>query len=388
MLERTLGLGGGIALAVGSVAGSGILFLPSVIYVMAGADALVVWALAALVCVPLLLVFGALVRRVPDGSGLEGFVALGLGRRVAGVVPVLLLIVFYPAMAAATLVAGGYVSDDPGVQLAVALAIIAVTVWSALAGARGAARVQIALMWTLLGAALALVVFTAPRAWDGYGAVVPGFSDWGAVAGAVLVAFWGFAGFENMTFVAGELRNPRRDYLIAVLVALGGYCVLAMLLTANLAAIVPRGSVDELTGVAQLASYAPGGAVITVLALALVQANAGSWVWGVSRLLYSAARDGRLPGWLAVVDRRGVPRRAVLSLALPGAAATCVAAAEPALVMPFVTFASAVFVFLYALAVASFIAVRRAARAGRSPSRRQDRSRRGRRRAAESRAHS
>lgn len=387
MLPRTLGLGGGIAVAVGSVAGSGILFLPSVIYVVAGSDALVVWVLAALVCVPLLLVFGALVRRVPDGSGLEGFVALGLGRRVAALVPLLLLIVFFPAMAAAMLVAGGYVGDGV-VQLAVALSIIAVTTFGALAGARGAARLQVVVVWTMLAAALLLVVVTVPRAWDGYDAVAPRFSDFGAIAGGVLVAFWGFAGFENMTFVAGELKNPRRDYLIAVAVALGGYCLLAMLLTANLGAIVPRSQVDELTGVAQLASYTPAGPVIAVLAVLLVQAGASSWVWGVSRLLYSAAREGRMPAWFAAVDARGVPRRAVLCLVVPGAIATCVAAVWPGLVLPFVTFASGVFVFLYALAVASFIRVRRAARAARSRTRLPDRSPPGRPPAAESRARS
>src|SRR3954470_17271791 len=83
MLPRTLGLGGGIVLAVGSIAGSGILFLPSTIYVIAGSDSLVVWVVAALICVPLLGVFAALVRAVPDGAGLEGFVALGLDRRVS-----------------------------------------------------------------------------------------------------------------------------------------------------------------------------------------------------------------------------------------------------------------------------------------------------------------
>jgi amino acid efflux transporter len=363
MLPRTLGLGGGIVLAVGSIAGSGILFLPSTIYVIAGSDSLLVWLLSAALCIPLLGVFAALVRQVPGGAGLEGFVALGLGRRVAVLVPALLLVVFYPAMAAAMLVAGGYVSSDPLVRLAVALAIIAVTTWSALAGARGAARFQTVVVWTTLAAAVALVASTSG---DDYSAVRPTFSDVGAIAQGVLVAFWGFAGFENMTFVAGELRNPRRDYLIAVGVALGGYCVLAMALTANIAALIPRGSVDQLSGVAQLADYAPGGFVISVLAVALVQAGASSWVWGISRLLFSAARDGRMPAFFAALDARGVPRRAILSLTVPGACATCVAALWPGLVLPFVTFASGVFVTLYALAVASFIAVRRAARASRS----------------------
>src|ERR1044072_2117853 len=142
MLPRTLGLGGGIVLAVGSIAGSGILFLPSTIYVIAGSPSLVVWLVSALLCVPLLGVFSALVRAVPGGTGLEGFVALGLGRRVSALVPALLLIVFYPAMAAAMLVAGGCVTSAPVVRLAVALAIIGVTTLAALGGARGAARVQ------------------------------------------------------------------------------------------------------------------------------------------------------------------------------------------------------------------------------------------------------
>jgi len=208
-----------------------------------------------------------------------------------------------------------------------------------------------------------------------YSCFKPSFSGVGAIAQGVLVAFWGFAGFENMTFVAGELRNPRRDYLIAVGVALGGYCVLAMALTANIAATIPLGSVDQLSGVAQLADYAPGGFVISILAVLLVQAGASSWVWGISRLLFSAARDGRMPSFFATLSPRGVPRRAILSLTIPGACATCVAAVWPGLVLPFVTFASGVFVTLYALAVASFIAVRRrAARAERSPTPCPDRS--------------
>jgi amino acid efflux transporter len=368
MLPRTLGLGGGIALAVGSVAGSGILFLPSVVLVIAGSDALVVWVCAALACVPLLLVFGSMVRLVPDGSGLEGFVAFGLGRRVAAVVPALFLVIAFPAGAAATLVAGGYLEAAVGggavVRLAGALGIWVVTTWMNL---RGAAGFQIAVMWALLVAALALVGLTFDDARGGYDAVAPSWGGVGPVAHGVLVAFWAFAGFENMTFVAGELRNPRRDYLVAVVVALGGYCVLAMLLTANLGAVVPRAEVDELAGLAQLAAFVPGGvAVLAVLALLLVQANTASWTWGLSRLLYSAAREGRLPRWFAVVDRRGLPRRAVLAFTVPTAVCTCAAAVWPGLVLPFVTGASAVFVTLYALAVASFIAIRRAARAERS----------------------
>lgn len=368
-LERTLGLGGAIALAIGSVAGSGILFLPSVTYDLAGRDALVAWALATALCVPLLLVFSELVRQVPDGSGLEGFVTRGLGRRAGACVPALILTTYYPGLAAASLVAGGYLEAAVGggrpTALAGALLVIGVTTASNLAGARAGARLQTAVMWLLLAAAAALIGLTAPEARGGYDAVVPALTALDPVLAGVLVAFWAFAGFENMTFIAGELRNPRRDYLLATMIALAAYATLAILLTANLAAIVPRTEVDELAGLAQLAQEIAlpgiGIAVLTVLALALVQANTSSWLWGTSRLLQAGAREGRLPRWLAPLDRRGIPRRAVLFLALPGAALTVLAAIVPAVIVPFVVVASAVFLFLYALALASFVHTSRGA---------------------------
>jgi amino acid efflux transporter len=362
-LPRTLGLGGGIALAIGSVAGSGILFLPSVIFRLAGHDALVVWGLATLLCVPLLLVFGEMVREHPDGSGIEGFIAAGLGAELAACVPLLFALLFPPALAAATLVAGGYLEAAVGggdvVRLAGALAVIAGALQVNLVGARTGARLQSAATFTLLAAALLLVVLTVPEARHGYGAVVPRLDGLDPLLGGVLVAFWGYAGFENMTFVAGEMRNPRRDYLVATLVALAAYGALAALLTANVGAILPRERLDELAGVAQLAHHvavpAAGVAVITVLALALMQANNASWLWGISRLLFASARDGRAPGWLAALDARGVPRRAVLVLQLPGAALTCAAAFVPGLVLHLVVGVSAVFMFLYALALASYV---------------------------------
>jgi amino acid efflux transporter len=242
------------------------------------------------------------------------------------------------------------------VRLAGALAVIAGALYTNLVGARAGARLQSIATFTLLGAAVVLVALTFPDARGGYDAVKPALDSLSPLLAGVLVAFWGFAGFENMTFVAGEMRNPKRDYLLASFIALASYGLLAALLTANIGAIFPPDAVDQLAGVAQLAGRVSGGAVvITVLALALMQANNASWLWGISRLLFSSARDGRAPSWLAVLDARGIPRRAVLVLQLPGAGLTCVAAFVPGLVLHLVVGVSAVFMFIYALALASYV---------------------------------
>lgn len=36
----------------------------------------------------------------------------------------------------------------------------------------------------------------------------------------IVVAFWAFAGFENLTFMAGEFKNPAKDLKISMLIAL------------------------------------------------------------------------------------------------------------------------------------------------------------------------
>ena len=56
-LSRSLNLGQGITLAIGSIMGSGILFLPSLTYSIAGNDISVVWLAATIICIPLLLFF-------------------------------------------------------------------------------------------------------------------------------------------------------------------------------------------------------------------------------------------------------------------------------------------------------------------------------------------
>jgi amino acid transporter len=54
-----------IQLAIGSIAGSGILFLPSAVYMEAGRNSLLVWVLSTAVCLPMLLMFEDIVRANP-----------------------------------------------------------------------------------------------------------------------------------------------------------------------------------------------------------------------------------------------------------------------------------------------------------------------------------
>ncbi len=366
-LRRTLTLRDGMALAIGSIAGSGILYLPSLTYVLAGHDVLFIWLGGTLLCLPMLFMFTDMVRLIPDGSGIEGFIARGLGSHVAATVPLLFLSVVVLGIPAGVLVAGEYLRSAIGggmiVQLVGALAILAVAITTNLAGAAVGARVQRTVSWALLMVVVALCAFTAPLIDHGYRAVLPTVSAPAAILSGIVVAFWAYAGFENLTFIAGEFRNPRRDFPLAMIVAFLVYGGVAVALTVIIAALIPRDRVSDFSGLLQLAERLTPSwlatSIIVVFALTIMQLNAASWLWGMSRLLYASARTKRLPDFFAHLDNRGLPRRAILLLGIVFVGMTGMTAVFPNVLVSVFTVASSVFLFLYLLCLVSYLRVTR-----------------------------
>ncbi len=366
-LRRTLTLRDGMALAIGSIAGSGILYLPSLTYVLAGHDVLLVWLGGTLLCLPMLFMFTDLVRLIPDGSGIEGFIARGLGSHIAATVPLLFLSVVVLGIPAGVLVAGEYLRSAIGggmvVQFVGALAILAVATTTNLVGAAVGARLQRNVSWALLIVVGALCALTYPQIDHGYRAMLPTVSAPGPLLSGIVVAFWAYVGFENLTFIAGEFRNPRRDFPLAMIAAFVVYGGLALALTVSIAALIPRDHVSDFSGLFQLAerltpSWLATG-VIVVFALTIMQLNAASWLWGMSRLLYASARTKRLPHWFAHLDSRGLPRRAILLLGIVFVVMTGMTAVFPNVLVSVLTVASSVFLFLYLLCLVSYLRLTR-----------------------------
>jgi amino acid efflux transporter len=361
-MQRRLSLPHGVALALGSIAGSGLLFLPSLTLVVGGHDVMLVWLAATLVCLPVLFLLADVVREFDDGSGIEGLIARGLGTHVAAGVPVLFLSMVLLGIPAGALIAGTYLARAVGgggaVEHLAALVIVGVAAGVNLSGIRIGARVQLMTAALLIAIGVALVALTSPEATGGYDVIAPGAPDAGRLLSGVLFAFFAYAGFENLTFIAGEFRNPRRDFPIAMAAAFTLYGLLAVAMTANLAAIIPAGRIDEVAGLSQLAEtiepVAVSTGVITALALVLMQVNANSWVWGMSRMVRSAADAGRLPRYFAALDGRGVPRRAVALLTAGFLVTLGVSALDDALVTDLLVGVSAGFVVLYLLAVLAY----------------------------------
>lgn len=354
-----------VPLAIGSIAGSGILFLPSAVYAQAGGHSLVVWGLSTLLCLPMLLMFEDMVRANPDGRGIESFIGMGLGPLFGRSVPVLFIALVIVGLPAGSFVAGRYVSQTFGSGLlltgAVAGAVLVTALATNLAGVRASTRLQTVVTWGLVAVATILLVSALPAAGDHMDRVTPTPTGLGVVLPGVLLSFWAFAGFENLTFLSREFRRPERDFLPVSAIALTVYGLFTVLLTVAIAVRIPRGDVDEVTGLLQLAAtMEPATLVVwavTLIAFSAMLLNAVAWVWGVSQLVGDAAANGMLPGRFRSAGGRVQPRTAALLVCLFSVTFT-VLVFFPGLVVDATAAASAIFMILYLLSIASYLRVR------------------------------
>ncbi len=355
-----------IPVAIGSIAGSGILFLPSAVFAESGSASLLVWLLAAAMCLPMLLMFEDIVRANPESDGIESFVRLGLGDAAARCVPVLFVSLVVVGLPAGAMVAGRYVAQAFGggdaLVVVCAISLLVVALLANAFGARASTRIQHGGTMALLAMALVLIGVAAFGGSTDLHAVEPRVGDLDTVLPTAMLAFWAFAGFENLTFLSREFRNPQRDFLPVSATALTTYGVLTILLAVAVAARIPQGRVNEVTGLLQLADTVRSRllvvSAVAVIAFSAMAINAVAWLWGISRLMVRAADTDSLPRQLATTNAAAVPRRALIVLAFLLAVGTTVLAAFPGIVLDAIGAAGGIFAVLYMLSIVSYVRAR------------------------------
>jgi putrescine importer len=157
----------------------------------------------------------------------------------------------------------------------------------------------------------------------------PDTFSWKAVSTGTSIAVLTYIGFDGISTLSEEVRDPRRNVLLAT--------VLVCLITGVLATLeVYAGQLiwpdyksypDVDTAFVAVAGRAGGAVLFQVVNLTLLVATIGSGMGsqlGAARLLYGMGRDNTIPrGFFGVVEpRHGIPRNNVLFtgfLALTGA---------------------------------------------------------------------
>jgi len=359
-LKKTLGLLDGTTLAIGSIIGSGILFLPSLTFSIAGYDVALVWPIATLLCIPLLFIFSDMLRITPNAEGIESFIQLGLGKNIASSIPIIFLGTVTLGMPSAAIIAGQYASRALNLTLVtpiVAYLLIFVAIVVNFLGGKLGGKINTFVAFSLFLVGGIIVFMTTKIAIPLYSSIIPKY-EFKSISKAIVLAFWAYAGFENLSFIAGEFKNPKRDYFLSMIIALVACGLLYFALSINYAALIGSNTVDAVAGLSQLTTLAglnPAfSSLLAIFAIFCVLINLISWTWGISRLIFSSANKGFLPRYFGT-QKNNLPQRATLLLGSIFFLTLSLGIALPENFESALNVVSTNFVFIYVLCLLSYV---------------------------------
>ncbi len=363
-LEKTLSLPVAVGLAITVVVGSGLLALPGLAYEAAGGAAVYSWLISAVIIIPLLIVFAYLGARIPGAGGIAGFVQAAFSRRASIPVEFVLLGAFAVGGPAMVITGANYFALAAGVSVQAMLtgAIITLLFVGTInfLGARISGRLQqlLAAALVLLLAGVAVVALISGDRSAGTG-IAP-ISQWIQGLPAVSLVFFAFIGWEMMSFVSEEFRNPRRDFPLMIAISFVVVTALYLLIAVAVQLVLPVSDRQIInTPIASLMSIALGeasGRLIAVIGFVILLTNLTSGTWAASRLVFSSAREGLLPTQLSQVHKpSGTPRFAVIATVLSYLPALLLYASGWVSQALLYQLAGASFFVLYAFSVVAYI---------------------------------
>src|SRR6185312_12685682 len=142
---------------------------------------------------------------------------------------------------------------------------------------------------------------------------------WLAVASAAGLLVWSFAGWEAITYLAAEFRQPARDMPRAATAAVIVIGILYFAVAAATILVLGTRAATTAAPLTALLAFGFGGKVKLLAAVAALLLTAGTmnaYFAGAAKLGAALGRDGALPAWLAHgSEAGGIPRRSLLSLA-------------------------------------------------------------------------
>jgi amino acid transporter len=322
--SETAGSGGAMSvrgaafLGIGAMVGAGIFALLGEAAVVAGSAVWLSFLLAGVVATLLGYNVVKLGVKYPSSGGLFAYLIQGFGNgRLVGIAAwlgyfaAIVIVCSMVAVSFGTYATSLFLGDDAGsawdnvftTLIVVAMAIVCIV------GSTLVDRAQTLIVVALLAVFAVFIAVTIVDidfdllAFSTY----PSFSD---IVASVALTFFAYLGFSVITFAVGDLRNPRRELPLAMVVALGVTTLLYILIALGVFGTL---TVEEAIGygetaIAEAARPALGDAGFTMMAIAALLATASS----VNATLYAAggltamlAQAGQFPTFFGRGSRLG-----------------------------------------------------------------------------------
>jgi len=329
-LRRTLGTMDLVLITIGTVIGSGIYLVPSVVLRETGGGAgaaLLVWTVGGVLSLLGALTYAELGASNPDAGGLYVYLRDAFGPLPAFLYGWTSFFVIASGSVATLAVAfstylGQLVSLSPFAARVVSIALIIFLAAVNIRGTRKSANVQ---NWTTGAKVGGLVVL-------GLGLILSGGSPrvsvttagtpltLAGIGTAMIGVLWAYEGWQYVTFSAGETRDPQRVFPRAITMATAALVVIYLL--ANFGYLVALGPVAA-TQSERVAADAVGtvlgaaaGKIVGALILVSIFSAANGLFLTSPRMYFAMARDGVFFKRLADIHPRfETPAFAIIAIA-------------------------------------------------------------------------
>ncbi|MDU2242638.1 MAG: amino acid permease [Paenibacillus sp.] len=302
-LQKGIGLPQAIALYIGAVLGSGVLIVPGLAAEMAGPASLLAWGFMTMLILPMALSMGLLSAKYPNAGGVSHFVTLAYGEKAGTLVGWFFLMSVPIGAPVAALTGAGYLTAalgwGEGAKLGVAAAMLAAGLLTNWIGMQLAGKIQIAVV-----IAIASVLIFA------FGAALPRMESvhftpfmphgWLSVGQAASMLFWCFIGWEAVSHMSEEFKDPQKAAIKGVTAAaiiVGILYFLTALATVGTQSYLKGGSDSSTVWIISQPLGSWGGIVAGVTGLFICMAAIIAYTGAAARVAYAMSREGNAPKW-------------------------------------------------------------------------------------------
>jgi APA family basic amino acid/polyamine antiporter len=307
-LARRIGLFDATMLVMGGIVGAGIFMNPYVVAEQVHTPGLILgaWIVGGVIALLGALLYAELAQRMPAVGGQYAYIRAAYNPLLAFLYGwVLLLVIQTGGMAAVSVTFARYFVELTGMRApesAVAMVSLGVLTLLNCLGVRTGSAVQSALMVTKIAA---IAVLVAAGLWFAQGAAM----EWSRVAdrpmgvgllsafGAAMVpVLFSYGGWQTSNFVAGEMKEPRRDLPRALLMGVAGVILIYVLVSfVCLRVLGPAGLAAEhapASAVMRAAWGSTGGKLIAAGIMISALGFLSQSVLTAPRVYFAMAEDG------------------------------------------------------------------------------------------------
>lgn len=305
-LKRQFGLWTAVALIVGQVIAVGIFLTPAGMAKSVGSPfwLLIIWLLIGLMTLSGALCYGELAARFPEAGGSYVYLREIYGRVAAFLYGWMVLLVLDPGLTAIFGVglasyAGYLVEISPLGKQILAISVIVIVGLINILGAKIGANFLKVLTVLKIGTLFFIILYGFFGGFGNWNNFQPFFAvpndTFGAFAGGIVGAFFAFAGWWEVTRIAGEIENPQKNLPKALIIGVIAITVIYILTSAVFFYLVPVSAVTSDETFAAQAGEAlfgkVGGVVFAAIVIISVLGTLVAYLMVSPRVYYAMAKD-------------------------------------------------------------------------------------------------